>query len=294
MTPLIKVGMLISYDYRYACHSLPLIYPHADRITLAVDHECKTWAGQPYEIDSSFWAFIRELDTEKKIAIYRDNFHLPELTTIENDTRERQLLADYMGTGGWHVQIDSDEYFLDFASFATFLRNHARLTSPTAPPINIGAFWIPLVRQVNGGFVYAAETYERFPVATNKPAYTYARNSLHPYFYSRACVFHQTWARPASEVRQKLENWGHSHDFHVQSYFALWQAIDRYTCQYLRDMHPLIPSAWPRLAWSAGEQVEDFMIEYVKNNPSRLPMKTYMRRQLGRIRQKFRRTAIHL
>jgi hypothetical protein len=37
---------------------------------------------------------------------------------MECDTRERNMLAKYMGEGGWHVQIDADEYFADFLSIS--------------------------------------------------------------------------------------------------------------------------------------------------------------------------------
>ena len=95
----IKVGMLISYDYRYARYSLPLLYDHADRIVLAIDQDCRTWAGNPFAIDDSFWDWLQKLDVHKKIEIYRDDFHRPELDTMGNDTRERNMLAQHMGAG---------------------------------------------------------------------------------------------------------------------------------------------------------------------------------------------------
>ena len=50
---LIKVGMLIAYDYQYAYHSIPLIYDHADQITLAVDEHQRSWAGLPHTTEDS-------------------------------------------------------------------------------------------------------------------------------------------------------------------------------------------------------------------------------------------------
>jgi hypothetical protein len=49
---------------------------------------------------------------------------------MENETRERMMIAQRMGEGGWHVQVDSDEYFLDFGTF-----------SLPAPPFPLDAPW---------------------------------------------------------------------------------------------------------------------------------------------------------
>ena len=270
----IKVGMLISYDYRYARCSLPLLYDHADRIVLAVDQDCRTWAGNPFSIEESFWGWLNELDVHKKIEIYRDDFHRPELDTIGNDTRERNLLAQYMGAGGWHVQVDSDEYFPDFGAFARFLRRHSRWTAPDHPPLDIGAFWIPLYRQIDGGFLYVKNAYESFPVATNRPEYGSARKSDHLIRHVRHCVFHQTWARPDDEVLAKINNWGHSGGFDGQRYFDFWKSIDRRNYRSIRNLHPCYPEIWRSLGWTPGLDIPEFVANYRRDNSSQLAEQT--------------------
>ncbi|HOU20928.1 MAG TPA: hypothetical protein PKX16_01760 [Kiritimatiellia bacterium] len=281
----IKVGMLISYDYAYARHSLPRLYEHADRIVLAVDRDSRSWTGEPYEIPDAFWNWIREIDVSGKIEVYRDDFHLPHLSTIENDTRERNLLARQMGEGGWHVQVDSDEYFADFGAFARFLRRNSAWTRPGAPPLDIGVFWIPLYRQVDGGFLFMPDCFEPTVVATTCPDYKVARKSNHPIRYVPASLFHQTWARGEAEILRKLSSWGHSADFNIQHHFDAWKSASRVNYKAIRNFHPLIPTLWPRLEWCPGQDVCEFIRNYRERFPLGVPKRVYWRRRLGQLKK---------
>src|SRR5690606_41171415 len=62
-----------------------------------------------FQVAPSFYDWLKEFDSEKKIQIYKDDFYIPELSAIENDTRERTLLSEKMGVGNWLVQVDADE-----------------------------------------------------------------------------------------------------------------------------------------------------------------------------------------
>lgn len=282
---LIKVGMPVSYDYKFLYHSLPLIYDHADQITLAVDQNSQTWTGISFTIEDSFWDWIKEIDVQKKINVYRDVFYRPGFKAMENGTRERMMIAQRMGEGGWHVQVDSDEYFLDFSVFSQFLRRHSRWTRPDAAPIDIGAFLVPLFKQVDGGFLYIKDAYETFVIATNRPDYKLARGSDHLIRYAPFCLFHQTWARSEQEVWTKANSIGHVDDFNVQSYFNMWKAIDRHNYRYIRNFHPLIPSVWPSLEWGPGKDIPEFIANYRQNHSLTVPMRVYLRRRLGQWRK---------
>lgn len=286
---LIKVGMPVSYDYAFLYHSLPLVYEHADRITLAVDQACRTWTGIPFAIEDSFWDWIRTIDAQKKIDVYRDDFHRPQLTAYQNQTRERNLLAQQMGADGWHLQIDSDEYFLDFGAFARYLRRHARWAAPGHAPIEIRAFWIPLFRQTGDGFLYVKDTYESFSVATNRPHYQIGRLTDHSIRHAPFCAFHQTWARPEEDVWLKMNSIGAGKDFNIKSYFNLWKSIDRNNYQYLRDFHPLIPKAWGELAWGPGKNIPEFTARYGQQFSPTVPGLYFLRRRLGELKKNFRR-----
>lgn len=282
--------MLVSYDYAFLHYSLPLIYEHADRITLAVDRACRTWTGIPFAIEDSFWNWIKEIDVQKKIDVYRDDFYLPELTAMQNQTRERNMIGRHMGEGGWHVQVDSDEYFPDFGAFTRFLRRHSRWTAQDAAPIDIGAFLIPLFKKFNDGFLYIPNAYETFVIATNRPNYKLARQSSHRILYAPCSLFHQTWARSEEEIWTKVNNFGARTEFHVQSYYNLWKSIDRHNYRYIRDFHPLIPEVWRQLTWGPGKDIPEFIRNYRQDHPLTVPMRVYLRRRLGQFKKSwFRR-----
>ena len=110
----IQVGFLFSYDYEKLKISIPLVYDDADAIFIAVDEEYRTWSGEVFKVEDQFFEWLNQYDSQKKITIYRDNFYVPELSAIENDNRERHRLSLKMGIGNWLIQVDSDEYFIDF------------------------------------------------------------------------------------------------------------------------------------------------------------------------------------
>ena len=88
----IHVGFLLSYDFDKLRLSIPPVYEHADKIFIAQDENFLTWSGNKFEVDSAFFEWLREIDTDNKIEIYKDNFYVPSLTPIQNDTRERHML----------------------------------------------------------------------------------------------------------------------------------------------------------------------------------------------------------
>ena len=123
----IKVGMLISYDFAYLFDALPLLYPHADQIVLALDVSRRTWTGGSFELPDDFYDRVAAVDPGRKIVFLEQEFYRPELSPIQNETRERNILSRFMGDRCWKVQVDVDEYFVDFAQVTAFLQRHRYL-----------------------------------------------------------------------------------------------------------------------------------------------------------------------
>lgn len=245
---IIKVGFLVSYDYEFIKESLPRVYDHVSEIYFAVDENGKTWSGESLHIKDEFWDWVNRFDRQKKIQIYRDSFYLPGLTPIECDTRERMLLNKRMGQADWYVQIDADEYFLDFRSFAEKL-SHLNTDKPTS----VYCSMITLFKQLNSGFLLIKDSLETLSFATNHPEYDLSRNnSANLHIHWPDLVLHQSWARPSEDIWFKLNNWGHKHDFNVSSFYKLWNAIDEHNFYCLSNFHPLYPPTWPGLVFMIG------------------------------------------
>jgi hypothetical protein len=279
---MIKIGILLSYDYEFLKNSLPCLYPQANTITLAMDKDFRTWSGNNFTIEPSFFEWLKWFDVDKKITIYKDDFYKPELLPIENETHERNMLAKYMGEGGWHIQIDADEYFINFPSFVRFLDTQRQyLQNYQKTPIAFIVNILVLYKKTKRGFLYIKNSYDSVHIATNNPHYKLARNGNHPFIHTNFFLFHQSWAREDQEMLFKMRNWGHSTDINIDSYFKLWQAIDEDNYNYLQNFHPMYGPLWKALEYVEGgsiaELIQSFPQQHIlslskrelwmKNNP---------------------------
>lgn len=254
----IKIGYLVAYDYEYLKNSLPTIYPFADQIILAIDINRKTWAGQSFDIPIAFFNWITQIDVDHKIKVYEDEFAIPGLASMESEVRARNMLAKYLGNGGWHIQIDVDEFFVDFGNFIQYLKS-----LDFSKPISVFAKWITIFKQENEDF-FLIEPSERFPLATNLPFYVNGRlqdKSVKP-IYTDFAAIHQSWGRSYDDMQKKLTNWSHKDDFITfenESYFSLWRVIDKHNYKYIRDFHPLYDSIWLGLTHVQATDIDDLI-----------------------------------
>lgn len=254
---MIKVGFLVSYDFKYLYQSIPLVYNDADLIVLAVDKERLTWSGNPLVIDPDFFEWVQKFDVLKKIVVYEDSFFVPENTPAQNDTRERNLLAKAMGEGGWHIQIDSDEYFNDFKSFTDFLKERNNLLqNPEANPVEIHVQWITLFKKVEGGFLYVKDSLDAIEVATNVPKYKYMRATRHSKkIITKYILLHQSWARDDDEIYTKITNWSHRDDSDNLAFFEFWKKINLTNYKEFTNLHENDPTKWNSLGFIAEDEI---------------------------------------
>ena len=70
---MIKVGYLVSYDYKMLLTSIEQLYSHVDRIYIGIDKSGKTWSGNHFEIPESFFDEIKQFDSNGKIEFEYSN-----------------------------------------------------------------------------------------------------------------------------------------------------------------------------------------------------------------------------
>ena len=144
----IKTGFCVSYDWELLKKSIPPIYEQSDIICLAVDKNRKSWSGNKYTFDEvAFRSFVQQVDKDKKIEIYEDDFSRPDLNARQNCNRQRTMIAEQLKKGGWHIQIDSDEYFTDFSGFVNTLKAINPRPTGDEKPVNVCPYLIPLIKQ---------------------------------------------------------------------------------------------------------------------------------------------------
>ena len=263
----INVGILMSYDYEFLKQSLPFIYENSDRIVLALDENYNTWSGNKFEVDPDFFDWILTFDVSNKIEIYKDDFYDPNLSSMENEVRERTMLSVYFGKDNWYIQLDSDELFINFKGFTEVLKANSKyLKNPEDNKIQIWLFIINLYKKIDGGYLYVEKPFEPFSCATNFVNFktgrvTHSRKKYLPFF-----VVHNTWARESDEIYFKLNNWGHNKDFDVESYFSFWKNISKENFKNFKNVHPVEGKKWKELAFCPGENLTDVVAYFEKSN----------------------------
>lgn len=249
----IQVGFLMSYDYKLLKNSIPLVYREADAITIALDDNLRTWTGEKFEVEDNFFEWLKSFDTEKKISIYRDNFFDSSLTAMENEVKERKMLASKMGMGNWIIQLDSDEYFVDFKKFAEELRlRNEYLNNPGENQIQIAGYYINLYKYTDAGILYVSKPRNQ-KFATNYPSYVTGRNTNKQVIYIPVIVIHECLSRSEEEIRTKFTNWGHSHQVDIDGFLEKWRKIDHSNYDQFENFFYLEPEKWKKLDYVKGK-----------------------------------------
>lgn len=267
---MIKVGYLVSYDYEMLLTSIKQLYDYVDRIYLAIDKDFKTWSGNDFEIPLSFFEEVKVFDKLKKIEFYFDYFYLPNLSPIECESRERNMLLKKLGKG-WKIQLDVDEYIYDFKTVSKYLNKYWYLTVfPKFTPLVFRGKLVTLYREIPEGYLFI-ENNERFSFITNQSHNNYTRNNYQiKNHFSNINVIHQSWARKENEIQQKIKNWGHRDDFDTNNYFEFWKKLNNNNFKDYRNIHPISPAVWDELHFLSSNSIDDFIAKYTNIKPQQL------------------------
>jgi len=282
---IIKVGYLLSYDYKFIFNSIKQIYDFSDEIFICYDKDGKTWAGNDFEIPDNIFSEIRKLDHKNKIVFYSDTFYVEDLSAIDLDTRQRNMLAQKMGKGGWHIQIDSDEYLVGFEKLAAFLRKQKYLLRNTEKtPVNFFVNFVTLFKQTEEGFFVISPFTESCFLITNVPEYINARFPQNSFSLKLTVNnIHQSWARTQNEILQKINNWGHSNDFDTADFYNKWDNLNQENYAQFKNFHPIYPKDWQELKFIPAKSVEEFIVNFEKKYPQqeiKMPLKLKKRIKL--------------
>lgn len=260
----IHVGFLLSYDYEKLKMSIPPVYKEADKIFIAEDINKITWSGNKFVVDNSFYEWLKEFDVDNKIELYKDNFYIPELSAIENDTRERHLLSLKMGIGNWLIQVDSDEYFIDFSSFVSGLRKYDHfLDAPEKNKVQFAAYWLIIYKYTENGVLYVNKPMKAV-FATNYPNYNCARRTGERVIYLNSLVLHESIARTEEQLRYKLENWGHNEEVN-SGFMDKWVQINEKNYKEFTDLYYIEPERWKELDYFPTKNIAEIN-QYANQN----------------------------
>lgn len=255
----IKVGFCVAYDWHLLQYSLPLIYKQADKICLSLDMDRISWSGNRFSWDEKgFREMVNKIDIDRKIKVLEEDYYLPELQPMQNEVRQRNKIAEFLGEGGWHIQLDTDEFFLNFKSFVDYLH---RLKPQRK--INVVCPWITLYKQDLGGFYYIKsekfEQVEFIQIATKWPHYEYGRRNGYFNIHTDFAILHLSWARSEAEIWEKLNNWGHKNDFDIKEYFERWKDLNNSNYFTYKNLHHVKAEAWPGLDFLPAKSLDELL-----------------------------------
>ena len=276
----IHVGFLLSYDYDKLKLSIPPVYVSADRIFIAIDENLTTWSGNKFEIEPQFFDWLEKFDVDKKIEIYRNNFYIPGLTGIQMDTRERHLLSVKMGIGNWLVQVDSDEYFLDFAKYVKELRKHdSYLDNPQDHPVQISGYHIDIYKYLDDGLLYVKNT-SKVLLATNYPNYKLARQTRERIIYVDAFTLHESLSRSLDDLEYKLKNWSHREDVNP-TFLEKWKSANKDNYNEIKDVFYLDPTQWTELGFVPATNTVDIRSYFESKNEMKFSKMYLFKKNFG-------------
>lgn len=256
------VGFLVAYDYSLLKYSLPLAYNAVDTIVLSIDADRLTWAGDSFDFDEDFRNWVTIFDKGGKVVWKEDKYYVASNSPMENETRQRNMMFTGIESYDWYVQLDADEYFIDFTGFCNWLK---ALNAPEG--ISVAVKLKTIFKQEAQHWYLIGGRMERVAIAVRYPQYSVARQvEGNEVIEAPFAILHQSWARTETEVLQKLQNWGHRDDLDAKAFISLWRKCDVKTHKTYRYFHPLHPSLWQYLECIEAEGLES-LIKIFQDQP---------------------------
>jgi hypothetical protein len=175
------------------------------------------------------------------------------------------------------VQLDTDEYFMNFDGFVGF-SNELR----PKRKVNICCPFITLFKETDTGYLLIKNsTYlssDFIPIASLHPHYEFGRKNGYFNIKTDFFILHQSWARSENEVAQKLQNWGHKQDFDVNAYFNVWKELRRDNYKTYQNFHPIVPGNWGRLEFIDASSIGNLINYFSEYQPFKIS-KSYLQKQ---------------
>jgi hypothetical protein len=240
----VKAITLLAYDTAFMIESIKTYVDIVDEIYVGLDENRQTWAGGTYELEPGIVDRLKALSP--KIRILEDQFYIPGLSTMENDTRERNFLSSHIEDFDYILSVDSDEFLLNPEDLRDFLAAEKR------EEVCILGSWVTVYKELESGYLVIANSegpdLGDVPILTDRTdRFVNARWTKQNYVMSPAVLLHFSWARSEEELRKKLDNWSHKEDLGTERHLELWLNANERNYKNYKNFHPVTPEAWPQL-----------------------------------------------
>lgn len=237
---------LLSYDFRFLLKSIESYYNIADEIILGVDNELLTWKKNKFFITEDFYNLLEKLDTEKKVKIFKENFHIYD-NPMQNETFERNYLSTKC-KNKFIIGVDCDEYFLNSEVLFNWIQELKENFEE-----DFTCLWKTVFKSIEKDLLICCPNEQGLLGTCHKNSYIKARNTNFKKVQSPLEVLHFSWGRTEEEVRQKLLNWGHANDFNTNKHLDIWKKVNLENYQEIKNFHPLGLKQW----WQKLEKIRN-------------------------------------
>jgi hypothetical protein len=278
---------VLAADPTWIRSSLSRYYDDLDLLVISASASNRGWTGRPIAADECV-ALARAVD-RRHIARVSDGEWIDRGSPIAADTAQRQAaIAEVGAEVDWILQIDTDEILPDLATLHAVLDEadalgvdavewpmrvlYRRLrdgrylhvvTKSGAPQYEYPG---PIAVRAGATVVEARRTAGRFlrPVVRGDATSVQVARPAEPREVRREllepadAILHNSWARSPRAVRSKIASWGHNQGLRSQRYYYQTWLPTPLRWRSMRDLHPLLPGVWPRLA-IGDDDVEAFL-----------------------------------
>lgn len=261
---------LLAYDADLIEESISSYVGIVDELLVGLDESRETWSGQKFELAPGIMPRLCAISN--KVRIVEDMYFVPGLSPLDNDTRERNMLAAHSPDTNWFVSLDSDEILINADSFRGFL-------TQCRPDACVMGRAITVYKECSDSYLVIGKNGQidlsPIPLATDVcESFIAARYTKQERVMSPALVLHFTWARSEAELRRKFANWGHRDDFNTDEHLKLWMEADDTTASRYKNFHPLSPEAWPELIVVPKNALKSISEEIARGNREKVGVMT--------------------
>ncbi|WP_144276379.1 hypothetical protein [Demequina sp. NBRC 110053] len=255
--------------------TLPQWYPLVERIVVPVPADHRSWTGRPLPVARAL-EVIRRLDTRGIVTEIHGRWTDPSDPRAA-EVAQRQAAVDALGLEvEWILCVDNDELMprperlsavLDEADrrgvtavewpmrvlyratrrsvLEVVARDHRPIYEYPGPIAVRPGSRLTDARRSDGPFLrpqVAGDDRSIQVTRAEEPGESRARLLRH-----EDAIIHRSWARPARDIRRKIDSSGHARDTSLRRYYWMRWWPSPLLRPLMRDFHPLTGSLWPAL-----------------------------------------------
>lgn len=256
---------LISYDANLLPDSINSYYNYVDEIVLGLDSDRISWSRKPFSFNEELlFDTLSTIDIDNKISIIEDNFHRSNVP-IDNDTHERNYLKANCDND-LVLSFDADETLVNakdfFVDYLPLVKNYKE--------IELMFTWFLIYKELDSGYLVIADENRDHIFKGDIQGFS-ANKKLHTYHYCRwtnadkkilspLAIKHLSFCRTDSELKDKINNFGHSAESLQDPFYDVQKTINMGNYKNLKNFKTHgAGEQWPTLKFIPKTELNTYL-----------------------------------